>query len=523
MLGSTLTRPRGFRLLGAQVFAASAAALVLAAVPKVTLAATYKVGPGQSFAQITEIETMLAPGDVVEVMGDATYQGNIHIRPESSGTSAQKVTLRGIPVNGKRPVISGGAEYGIVLHASHFVFEGFEVTGGAAYCVVHKGDDVTIRDVVVHDCPMHGILGTDSESGDLTMEYTEVYANGNGDHHHQIYIATDESMYPGSRFRMQHCYVHDGNGGNNVKTRSERNEIYYNWIEGASVGYHLLDMIGPDGQDPTLAREDSDVVGNVLIQHGMWNVARMGGDGTGETQGRYRFAYNTIILDSSAQIFRAQDGIDSLEVDDNVFYLPQGGSPNLLDDSGAAWASGQRVAIGHNNFVDAHMSPDFLTGTIAGADPGFENGAAFQFVPVKSSPLVDQSVGPVGPSGHEIPSPLDAPVFVPPPRGIDNGLAAAARNLVGPLDVGAFEFGSPTNPATSSTGSGATGSTGSGTGAGSGGAGSGGAGGAGGPLEGGCSCRLADGPRSAPSKGALWASGALAFAAMRLRRRRRAS
>ncbi len=49
---------------------------------------------------------------------------------------------------------------------------------------------------------------------------------------HQIYMATDESAHPGSVFRMQFCYMHDGAGGNNVKSRSERNEIYYNWIEG---------------------------------------------------------------------------------------------------------------------------------------------------------------------------------------------------------------------------------------------------------------------------------------------------
>ena len=66
---------------------------------------------------------------------------------------------------------------------------------------------------------------------------------------------------------MQHCYVHDGNGGNNVKSRAERNEIYYNWIEGAV--YHELELIGPDrraaaGWSEDLAREDSDVVGNVL-------------------------------------------------------------------------------------------------------------------------------------------------------------------------------------------------------------------------------------------------------------------
>ena len=34
------------------------------------------------------------------------------------------------------------------------------------------------------------------------------------------------------------------NGGNAVKSRAQRNEIYYNWIEGAV--YHELELIGPD-------------------------------------------------------------------------------------------------------------------------------------------------------------------------------------------------------------------------------------------------------------------------------------
>ncbi len=58
------------------------------------------------------------------------------------------------------------------------------------------------------------------------MEYVEVYNCGSGTQKHPIYIATDESAYPGSVFRMQHSYVHDAIGGNAVKTRAERNEIY---------------------------------------------------------------------------------------------------------------------------------------------------------------------------------------------------------------------------------------------------------------------------------------------------------
>lgn len=473
-------------------------------------AETFEVGPGKPYADLSEVEAILKPGDVVEVMGDATYPGNIHIRPESSGTADAKVTIRGVPVNGKRPVISGGDEWSIVLHASHMVFENFEVTGGPSYCIVHKADDVTIRHVQVHDCPNHGILGTDEESGSLLMEYVEVFHCGTGDHRHQIYMATDETMYPGSVFRLQHSYVHDGNGGNSVKSRSERNEIRSNWIEGEAAGYHLLDLIGPDGQDPSLAREDSDVVGNVLVQHGAWNISRFGGDGTGETGGRYRFAYNTIVLGPDALAFRAQDAVESVEISNNVFFLPDGGAPELLRDPEAAWTTGSRQYAGANNvFSTALPGSDLLTGSIV-ADPGFESFADFQFTPKADSPLVDAAaVGDVGPAGFTVPGALAVPEFVPPRRGIDD--AAAARNMVGTPDVGAYEYGSPTNPATStsvgpSSGSGA--STASGA--------TGGGGGAGVDGSSGCSCTVA-GDRGAPV-GALVA--AVGFVALARRRRR---
>ena len=67
--------------------------------------------------------------------------------------------------------------------------------------------------------------------------------------------------HPGSVFRMEHCWVHDGNGGNGVKSRAERNEIYYNWIEGSY--YHELELIGPDGMDESLARERPPAGGGV--------------------------------------------------------------------------------------------------------------------------------------------------------------------------------------------------------------------------------------------------------------------
>jgi MYXO-CTERM domain-containing protein len=491
-----------------------------ALLPTSAFAATYQVGPNKPYASLQELETVLEPGDLVEVDGDATYGGNIWMRRESSGAPGNPVVIRGIRKNGKRPVIQGGSDWGIMLNNDHVVFEGFEVTGSSFTCVINKGHDITLRDTVVHDCPGHGILGMDFETGDQTMEFIEVYACGDGIYDHQIYVATDETEHPGSRVRLQHSYVHDGNGGNNFKSRAERNEVYYNWLE--APAYHVFDIIGADGQDPELAREDTDVVGNVLIQTGDWTIARIGGDGTGASSGRYRFAYNTVVVSpNQGTMFRVMDEIESLALHDNAFLLPDGGSPDFIEDEDAVWTTGSPKYAAQNNFVQSGISaPSFFSGTVSGADAALTDYAAGNFVPTAPSPLVDAGAPGSGPSGYELPNPLLVPLNVPPVRSVDPSLTAHARPSGGTPDIGAYEVGSPGDPSgttsSSTSGGGETSSSGSGAGGEDGGAGLGDDDGGG--AGGGCSCSAAPTPSSA----AMSLIGAGLFAAALRGRRRRA-
>ncbi|WP_437571310.1 right-handed parallel beta-helix repeat-containing protein [Sorangium sp. So ce542] len=401
--------------------------------------ATYEVGRGKQYSSLAEVAPRLAAGDVVEVQGDATYPGDVIFK--KSGTEAQKITIRGVRVNGRRPVLSGGTNT-VVFGGNHYTFEGFEITGGASRCVFNRAHDVTVRDAVVHDCPGHGILGADSESGSFTLEYVEVYACGSGDSRHPIYIATDEETRLGSVFRMRHCYVHDGNGGNNVKSRAERNEIYYNWIEGAK--YHEIELIGPDGQDEGLAREDSDVVGNVFVKSGQHFLARIGGDGTGQTFGRFRFVNNTFLLaPGSRPAIRMFDGIESVEMSNNVFYRRGGGGVEVYVDRSASWVTGAALIAGANNWVPSGSSaiPAAWTGTLQGADPGFADVGSMDLRPSAGSPLVDAGARwTPSPAGHPFPSPLAAPRFAPA-RGVRAVSGAPQRTTAGAIDIGAYEFG----------------------------------------------------------------------------------
>ncbi|WP_437675744.1 right-handed parallel beta-helix repeat-containing protein [Sorangium sp. So ce131] len=399
--------------------------------------ATYQVGPTRSIKTLGELAGRLAPGDVVEVDGNATYAGNIRLT--KSGTATSKITIRGVKVNGKRPLLQGGTNT-IELNANYIVFEGFEVTGGSSRCIFHHGHEVTIADTVVRDCPAHGILGADGDSGSLTLDHVEVYKCGAGTTKHPIYIGMDQTKYPNGVFRMQHSYVHDANGGNAVKSRASRNEIYYNWIEGGL--YKELELIGADGQDPGLVREDSDVVGNVFRKTHTQFVVRVGGDGTGETNGRYRFVNNTFLLmQGSSAAIHLFDGIESIELHNNIFHRVGGGSVQVFRDD-ASWATGSALIKGVNNAVPTGTTvPTGFTGTKIVSDPGFTNVGARDVTLLASSPLRNVGVSATsGISGHPVATPLALPLYHPPRGALAPAGVAQRRPTEGGVDLGAFEY-----------------------------------------------------------------------------------
>lgn len=493
---------------GARFFFIVLASLIATA----ATAKTYQVGPSRSQKSLSNsFMSSLKAGDVVEIDGDHTYAG---FEITQSGTAANPITIRGIRVNGKRPVFQSSGGFTVHVNsdgnangANYNVIEGLEITGGHI-CFRHYGANTILRDSEIHHCT-NGILGTDYSSGPLTVEYTEIHDCGSGDQHHQIYMTTNAAEHPGSVFRLQYSYIHSGVGGNNVKTRSERNEIYYNWIEGAF--YHELELIGPDADvyDPrgeTLPREDSDIVGNVLrsATNTAWCTIRVGGDGTGGTAGRYRFVNNTFLIPSSmtGAVFRHFSVLESIEMHNNVFYAEGGGGLQVALQQGLdanwdereedvyVWSTGKKVIAGTNNWIPAGSTgiPSQWTGTLTGTDPGFENLSGYDLRPTASSPLVDKgATSTASAAGYDFPNPQVIPLFSPPAHVLLEVGTIQARPSVGTMDIGAYEYGTGppnTNPGTGGSGGGTGGSGGTGGTGGSGGsggtggiAGSGGAGG----------------------------------------------
>jgi hypothetical protein len=412
--------------------------LVALACPAFAHAATYEVGPGKPYPNLQAVAGSLDPGDVVNVH-PGSYSGGVVL--DRDGAPGNAITIRG--VGSSRPALSGGTNT-IEIAGDHHVVERLDVSGGTARCFYHHAHDVVLRDTVIHDCPAHGLLGADDDSGSLLADGIEVARSGDGDREHSIYMATDEDAHPGSVFTLRHSVVHSSTGGNAIKSRAERNVIAYNRIEANT--FQALELIGPDpagGTAEGTKREDSDVVGNVLVGGPFGALIRVGGDATGQSHGRYRFAFNTMLSSSSTSvIFRAFDALDSIEAHGNVI-AGGAGSGNVIRETEADWETSPRGVGGDRNWVrDGWAVPPEWTNTLRGADPGFEPGTAR---PAAGSPLLD--AGPAStssPPGHEFPGPLFPPAMHPPSRA---ALAPVeARPPGAPLDIGAYERGTGAPP-----------------------------------------------------------------------------
>ena len=215
-------------------------------------------------------------------------------------------------------------------------------------------------------------------------------------------------------------------------------------------------------------------------------MIRIGGDGTGQSNGRYRFVNNTVMRrqPGGGAVFRLFDGLESVEAHNNVFFGTGGAAVNLKREVEAVWSTGTAIFGGSNNWITTGSTnaPTSWSGTLSGSDPRFADFAARNVSPAMGSPLLQAgNDAPTSPMAHEFPNPLARPLWHPPMGAVGAVGTAQARPMFGAVDIGAFEFGA-TGGAT-----GAGGAAGGGGAAGAGGAPSAttGAGGSGGSIAGG--------------------------------------
>jgi MYXO-CTERM domain-containing protein len=181
----------------------------------------------------------------------------------------------------------------------------------------------------------------------------------------------------------------------------------------------------------------------VLRATNTFSIVRVGGDGTGQSLGRYRFVNNTFISNAGGSaVMRVFDGIESIEMHNNVFFAT-GGTVNVSRQVEARWVASE-VFEGSNNWIamGATNIPTGFRGTITGPDARLTNAMAQDYRPAAGSPLINAGVATTtSPAGRAFPRPLALPMAEPPLRALTLPGVVRPRNTTGVIDLGAFESG----------------------------------------------------------------------------------
>jgi hypothetical protein len=295
----------------------------------------------------------------------------------------------------------------------------------------YDGPQLDAEESIIHDCLKHGILGADLESGSLVVDRVELTKINQVqlDGKHVIYVATDRDAFPGAIFRVQHSYLHD-NYGTSIKSRSERTEIFYNWIDAINHprAFYSVELFGFE-EYQTLEALNSDVVGNVLIHRGIYGM-RFGGDGTGTSKGHVRLANNTILVGDEFEksyVIRLFQELDSVYLVNNaILRIGASKKPLALFRDGISkegkWSSGAIKLAGNNNFFPPSLSfapgaTSEWTANSVGDEPTVNSASGqLDFSKLKTSQNLLNKGASLSkiPTGYGIPKPVVILEFSPP-------------------------------------------------------------------------------------------------------------
>jgi hypothetical protein len=354
--------------------------------------ATYNVGPGKTYAELTDVPWLaLQAGDVVNIHYRATPY-RTYVALKAQGTAANPVIINGVtdsptaPCN--RPEISGsGAVYaadrtgydntgqfgtrngevfliwwgqgGWANIPRYITIQNLKITGGTSAGI----NAITVEDLLVQNCEIAANDGwgifvntkNDDANGEETSKRIIVRSNslhGNGVVgsylYHNLYIQARRALYEGNFIGQ----LLPGAIGSSLKDRSSGTVIRYNTIVAAARAIDLVETEGGHGTAGNPYQVDTDplyphawVYGNLIINDASQpggnsiRLVHWGYDNTFERArtGTLYFFNNTVLSnDTSGTIamFDQQSNNDdrdpgnTVEVQNNILW--QSGGARLL-------------------------------------------------------------------------------------------------------------------------------------------------------------------------------------------------
>ncbi|HMI88867.1 MAG TPA: right-handed parallel beta-helix repeat-containing protein [Polyangiaceae bacterium] len=366
-------------------------------------AATLTVGPGKTYAKPCAAIAAASDGDTIEIDAAGTYDGDVCAVPKN------RLTLRGVA--GRPKIDAASQNYGgkgiWVISGSDTIVENIEFSGatvpdqnGAG--IRQEGSNLTVRGCYFHDNE-NGILSGGGPTTEIIVEYSEFANNGFGDgFSHNMYIGHE------GRFTLRYSYSHSAKVGHLVKSRAAENYILYNRLSGEDgTSSYELDL-------PNAGT--SYVIGNIIEQGAATQnsgIVTYGLEGTtAENPGHALFVVNnTFVNDRTAGSTFISIGAaitTPVVVTNNIFF-------------GGGTITNQANAMQQTNFAQG--------------DPKLVDRAAYDYRLAAGSPCINAGSDPGVGAGFAL-SP--ARQYVHPANAID-------RNADGTLDIGAYEFGVPSD------------------------------------------------------------------------------
>ena len=357
-----------------------------------------QVGPGQTYSAPCQALAAAPAGAVIQIDAGGTYSGDV------CTINASDITLKG--VHGRPKIDAAGQNAGSkgtwVFEGDNVTIDTIELTGAAApgnngAAIRMEGQNLTVLNSYIHD-NQEGIFVNPQPSAQILAQSTEFYHNGFGDGlTHNLHVNA------AARLTLQYCYSHNGNAGNLVETGASENYILYNRLT-SETGATNAEIDIPNGGR-------SFVIGN-LIEKGASDVSgtvlgylSSGSSGSNSSAELYVFN-NTFVNDRSS-------GATFLNINP-ADPTPAAATNNIFYGAGT-------IASQSNAVLNANLT----------SNPQFVNQAGYDYHLTSGSPAINAGANPGVADGVSL-TPLYE--YVSP-------ACAEARNTVGAIDIGGYEFG----------------------------------------------------------------------------------
>jgi hypothetical protein len=374
------------------------------AVSSIASAQTLTVGPGMSYPTIASAAAAATDGATIEISAGAYHEEVVW--------TANALTIRGvgdvvIDMTGMTLVNQGGKGIFIVDGADatieNIMFVGASDSSGNGAGIRWQGEgQLTVRGCVFRGNE-DGILGGNHPDNVALIENNEFVGNGLGmfGYTHSLYVSEIDTL----TFRGNWSHALAGGTpdiGHLFKSRAHHNYVLYNRLtaEDTHASYELQLPEGGIGY----------VIGNLIEQGTMdpnRTIISIGGDGMQWPDHHVFVVNNTIVnADTSGTFVSATPAID-LDIVNNLFV-----------GAGTVLSGGNVLRMTHNLTTDTSVLVD---------------AAHFDYHLVAGSMPIDMGIDPGS----------DGAMSLAPVMDYVHPRATEPRVAVGPIDIGAYEYGQP--------------------------------------------------------------------------------